>query len=69
MKVTVNGKEREIPAGTTLGGLLDLLKVDPRRVVVELNREIINRSRWEEHAAAGLHDGDKLEIVQLVGGG
>jgi len=48
---------------------MELLKVDPRRVVVEFNREIINRSSWEEHVSRELKEGDALELVQLVGGG
>ncbi|MDD3926272.1 MAG: sulfur carrier protein ThiS [bacterium] len=69
MRIVVNGQDREVPSGTTLGGLMELLKVDPRRVVVEFNREIINRSSWEEHVSRELKEGDALELVQLVGGG
>ncbi|MFA7372954.1 MAG: sulfur carrier protein ThiS [bacterium] len=69
MRVIVNGQDKELPTGTTLGGLMELLKVDPRRVVVEYNREIINRSSWDEHISRELKEGDTLELVQLVGGG
>ncbi len=69
MHIIVNGQDKEVPAGTTLGGLMELLKVDSRRVVVEYNREIINRSSWKEHISRELQEGDTLELVQLVGGG
>lgn len=66
MTITVNGKEKEVRAPLTVRGLLDALELDPLRVAVELNREILLRERFEETA---LNDGDRLEIVQFVGGG
>ncbi len=66
MTLTVNGEEREVPAGATVAGLLELLGLDRRRVAVERNREIVPRST---HEAAVLADGDRIEIVQMVGGG
>jgi len=66
MEIRVNGLPRELDIPLTVSGLLELLELDPRRVAVELNREILPRDRFEEH---GLKDGDALEIVQFVGGG
>jgi thiamine biosynthesis protein ThiS len=65
VKVVVNGKEVETDAGdvATLVGELDL---DPRRVAVERNLEIVPRSL---HAATPVIEGDRFEIVQFVGGG
>lgn len=65
--VTVNGDERLIPAGRTLGDLLREHDLDPRMVVVERNREIL-RDR-EQFDRLTLEDGDELEIVHFVGGG
>jgi sulfur carrier protein len=64
--VTVNGSDRQIAAASSLLDLLAALELDPRAVVVELNREIVRRPNLE---ATRLHDGDSLELVHFVGGG
>ncbi len=66
MRLEINGKTREVEAGRSVAGLLADLELDPRLVVVELNREIIRRDEIENVA---LSDGDRLEIVHFVGGG
>jgi len=82
MKLTINGEVREVPADVpgdlprqpaadaprqlTLSALLTHLELTAARVAVERNREIVPRDQWE---ATQIHDGDKLEIVHLVGGG
>jgi sulfur carrier protein len=66
MRLTVNGETREAPAEATLADLLASLGIDSKRVAVERNLEIAPRSLWGEIALA---DGDRLEIVQFVGGG
>jgi sulfur carrier protein len=64
--ITVNGKPREIEAGSTVADLLTQLGLDPRAVAVEHNRVIIKR---ETYADALLNDGDHLEVVRFVQGG
>ena len=66
MQIVMNGDPREIEPGTTIARLLDALKMQPRFVAVERNFELVPRTR---HAECILKDGDKLEIVTLVGGG
>ena len=66
MKLTVNGEDRDFTSVPTLSALLEQLGLKPDRVAVELNRELVHRERW--HTTA-LNNGDKLEIVQFVGGG
>jgi sulfur carrier protein len=66
MKLTVNGKAHECPAGATVSALLEQLTLTGRRVAVERNGEIVPRS---EHAAAALAEGDQIEVVVAVGGG
>lgn len=67
LQLRVNGETREVPTGWTVQTLLDDLRLDPRLVVVELNREILrDRSALPE---VRLHDGDVLELVHFVGGG
>ncbi len=66
MKVRVNDKDVELPEGAAVADLLAELGLGEQRVAVELNLEIIPRARHEE---TRLGDGDRLEIVTLVGGG
>ena len=67
LTVVVNGVERQVPAGATLGDLLRSLELDPRMVVIEHNRAIL-RDRVGYDALV-LAPGDALEIVHFVGGG
>ncbi len=66
MKLTVNGKAHECPAGATVSALLEQMALAGRRVAVERNGEIVPRS---QHAAAALAEGDQIEVVVAVGGG
>lgn len=66
LAVTVNGEARRLPGPATLLDLLAHLGLDPRTVVVELNREIVRRPRLGETALA---QGDSVELVHFVGGG
>lgn len=66
MRIEVNGEPREVPPGTTIAALLEQLGLAGVLVAVERNRDIVPRA---EHARAAIHDGDRLEIVQFVGGG
>ena len=66
MQVMVNGESREVPEGTTVSGLLELLAVAPERVVVELNLAILKRAQGP---VTMLKAGDQVELVQFVGGG
>lgn len=66
MKVLLNGAEREVPEGTTVLALLEAAAVDRRRCAVEVNREVVPKTRHEERALA---PGDRVEVVTMVGGG
>ena len=66
MNILLNGQPREEPAELTVAELLARLKLPPRGIAVELNQQIVPRSR---HAEQKLRDGDRIEIVSLVGGG
>lgn len=66
MKIRVNGEEKEVERGLTVLALLEGLGLDPSRVAVERNLEIVPRERYAE---TGLEEGDELEIVHFVGGG
>lgn len=64
--IHINGTPREIPAGTSVAGLLDLLQKNPRFLAVERNQELVPRTT---HTNCQLQAGDQIEIVTLVGGG
>jgi thiamine biosynthesis protein ThiS len=66
MTVVVNGEERQVDGTATALDVLQLLGLDPRTVVVEVNRRIIRRPAL---ADTGLSDGDQIEVVHFVGGG
>jgi sulfur carrier protein len=65
MQITVNGEARETNA-QKVAALIAELGLDPRKVAVEKNLEIVPRSL---HADTAIADGDRIEIVQFVGGG
>ena len=66
MTLTVNGEPRTFPDGTTLVQLVRDLGLEKNPIAVELNRRVVPRDR---HGETRLADGDRLEIVTLVGGG
>jgi sulfur carrier protein len=66
IKVTLNGAPREFAAALTFNQLLAELSLAGKRLAIEVNGEIVPRSRFAE---AGLRDGDKVEVVVAVGGG
>lgn len=67
VSLTVNGEEKELPAGSSVADLLESHKLDPRLVVVERNRVILRDH--EAHTRVELKEGDVIEIVHFVGGG
>jgi thiamine biosynthesis protein ThiS len=66
MHLLLNGEVESVAAGLSVAGLLAGRGLPERGVAVELNREIVPRSAW---ATTWLADGDRVEIVQFVGGG
>ncbi len=66
MRIIVNGKEKELPGGLTVQGLLEALGLSERRVAVELNRAIVAR---EAYGDTPVSDGDSVEVLSFVGGG
>jgi sulfur carrier protein len=66
VSVLVNGERRELKSPATVADLLQRLEIPLRGVAVEVNEQIVPRTRHSDHP---LVDGDRLEIVSLVGGG
>ena len=66
LSVRVNGEPRRVPARVSIAEMLHELGLDPRKVAVERNLEIVPRSSLGEVC---VEDGDAFEIVHFVGGG
>lgn len=66
MHLLVNGAPLELPDHSSLLALIERLQLTGKRLAVELNGQIVTRS---VHAQTVLHAGDKVEIVQAIGGG
>ena len=66
MQIHLNGEPRELPGPLTVAQLLEAAGYAQRRVAVEVNRGIVAKSL---HATHRLQDGDRVEIVQAIGGG
>ncbi len=66
MEITVNDESRQVADGTTIAELLAELRLADKHVAVEVNLDLVPHRAHAEHHLA---DGDKLEIVTLVGGG
>jgi sulfur carrier protein len=64
--VSLNGQRREIATGTSVAALLTELGLAANHVAVEVNHDLVPRAIHGEHVLA---DGDRVEIVTLVGGG
>ncbi len=66
VQIILNGAERRFEAPPSVAQLLDMLGLTGHRVAVEVNREIVPRSRHDEHV---LQDHDRVEVVRAIGGG
>ncbi len=66
MQVIINGKLEELQDGTTVALLLEGKGLTPARVAVEINEDLVLRKTFSDTAVS---DGDRIEIVTLVGGG
>ena len=66
MRILINGEGKECEEGISLSALIELLELQPQRIAVELNREVVRRADWK---GIVLKNEDRLEIVHFVGGG
>jgi sulfur carrier protein len=66
MQIRVNGEVLETGPSLTVQGLIAQQQLAGQRVAVELNGDVVPRSRWSEVA---LKDGDQIELVRAIGGG
>ena len=66
MFIQLNGEKKNIPDGLTVASLLLHLDIKPERVAVEINEEIVRKATYADVA---VKDGDRVEVVQFMGGG
>jgi len=66
LELLVNGEPRCVPRDATVQGLLDALGISAKRIAVAVNRAVVPRSTFEQHRLA---PGDRVEILEAVGGG
>lgn len=66
MKITLNGKPHELEAALSLTALVEKYHLDPAKVAIEKNREIIP---FSQYPTTHIADGDTIELVQFIGGG
>ena len=66
ISVIVNGEARSVPGGSSICDMLESIGLDPRKVAVEHNLEVVPRSALGD---VRVSEGDRFEIVHFVGGG
>lgn len=66
MQIYLNGDEQQISDDLTIGTLVQQLNLGEQRVAIEVNEELMPRSSFDEYQ---LQPGDRVEIVQAIGGG
>jgi thiamine biosynthesis protein ThiS len=66
VEILLNGARQTVPAGQSVSELLESIGIEPSRVAVELNRNILKKTEW---STTHLHGGEEVEVVHFVGGG
>ncbi|MFM1892294.1 MAG: hypothetical protein RLZ44_1371 [Pseudomonadota bacterium] len=66
MQIQLNGAAREVADNITLSTLIETLELGAKRIAIEVNEELVPRTQHGEHL---LRPGDRVEIVQAIGGG
>ncbi|MBA1432333.1 MAG: sulfur carrier protein ThiS [Epsilonproteobacteria bacterium] len=66
MKIIVNGQEKEFKENITLQELLEALSLEGKVMAAAVNMNIVKQDEWQNYI---LHEGDKLELLDFVGGG
>lgn len=66
MQIALNGDTAEVAESVVMAALIASLDLGGKRIAVEVNGELVPRSRFDHHV---LQPGDRVEIIQAVGGG
>ena len=66
MEIIVNGEPRQVPDTYTAAELVEAMDLTGKRIAMEVNLEIVPRSTYGAHR---FQPGDRVEVVQAIGGG
>ncbi len=66
MKIEVNGEQREVETGLSVATLIDQLSIDHKVAACAVNMIVVKKEQWTSHT---LQEGDRVELLQFVGGG
>jgi len=66
MNIIINSETKEFTDNETLLNVLKELSLEDKVMAAAVNMEIVKQDSWDVHQ---LHDGDKLELLDFVGGG
>jgi sulfur carrier protein len=66
MILVINGEEKEFEEGITLAQIIDLLGVEDKVMALAVNMQIVKKDKWGSYTP---QNGDKLELLEFVGGG
>ena len=66
MQIVINDEPKSLDGPRTVAELIGQLKLVPQRVAIEINGQLVRRA---EYAQTVLREGDRVEVVTLVGGG
>jgi len=66
MNIIINGQTKEVEESITVSKLLQLLSLEDKVMAAAVNMDIVKQDKWNEHQ---LQDGDKVELLDFVGGG
>ena len=66
LELVVNGEPRRLPAGASVDALVESLGLERRKIAVAVNRDVVPRSAFVSQT---LYPGDRVEILEAVGGG
>ena len=66
MEIQLNGQPRSLPLETDLHSLIEELRLGNQAIAVAVNRQVISRALWQQHA---LQAGDQVDVVRAIGGG
>jgi len=66
MKIIINGQTKEVEVNITLESLLNELSLNGKVMAAAVNMDIVKQDKWDRYK---LNDGDKLELLDFVGGG
>jgi sulfur carrier protein len=66
MKIIINGEERVVEDNSTLKSVINVLLIEDKVMASAVNMNIVKKENWENYV---LEEGDKLELLEFVGGG